>query len=349
LTIANNIAGKKDLISVIVPLYNGSISICRCIDSILGQTYQPVEVIVINDGSTDNSLEMLERYKGKIHVLQQENKGPAAARNYGIAQSRGEFLTFLDGDDYWLDTFLEECIAVLKRLPEAVAVSCATKAVHWTGKEVTVPALVEKNDCSVFMGGGFIDNFFDFWAREDHIRTGSVVISTKHIPMPLYQLEELRISEDLEYWGLLATYGKWAFLPTVLFITDGTVNAAATGWLQKNKVRRQKCPTIETWQQRILGRVSVTDMPGFKVMRGKIAGNFAHAKVLAGDYQAAKEIVDNYGCDFKDSQISRLLQRGVQSGHLGWSLCCRLLCVREWIKALSIFFRHVVQKRIFKQ
>ncbi len=93
---------KHPLVSVVIPLYNQKGYVAEAIDSILNQTYAPIEIIVVNDGSTDNPLPILEKYRGKILLINQENRGLAAARNAGIGHARGEYLQFLDADD-WLD------------------------------------------------------------------------------------------------------------------------------------------------------------------------------------------------------------------------------------------------------
>jgi glycosyltransferase involved in cell wall biosynthesis len=87
-------------VSVIIPTYNYASYIVKAIDSILKQTYKDFEIIVVDDGSTDNTRELVEtRYKDKIRYFYQENKGAPAARNMGILESRGEFCIFLDADD----------------------------------------------------------------------------------------------------------------------------------------------------------------------------------------------------------------------------------------------------------
>ena len=88
-------------LSVIIPVYNAQEYIKRCLDSIFNQTFKDFEVICINDGSTDNSLKILQEYNG-IKILTQDNQGPASARNYGIKEAQGEYITFIDADD-WID------------------------------------------------------------------------------------------------------------------------------------------------------------------------------------------------------------------------------------------------------
>lgn len=95
-------------ISIIIPVYNCEKYIKKCIDSIIEQTYRGFELIIINDGSTDNTTHLLEEYKkyNYIRIINQDNKGVSHARNNGIANAQGEYLCFIDGDDYIDKDFL---------------------------------------------------------------------------------------------------------------------------------------------------------------------------------------------------------------------------------------------------
>ena len=90
---------KPNTISVIIPVFNGARYIAAALDSVFNQNYNNIEVIVVNDGSTDNSENIIKSYD--IRYLKQENLGVAVARNNGIKLSKGEFLAFLDQDDVW--------------------------------------------------------------------------------------------------------------------------------------------------------------------------------------------------------------------------------------------------------
>ncbi|MBR2833490.1 MAG: glycosyltransferase family 2 protein [Bacilli bacterium] len=100
-------------ISIIVPVYNGAKYIRKCLDSILKQTYENFEIICINDGSKDNSLDILKEYEKKddrIKIFSQKNKGIAKTRNRGMELAKGDYLMFIDNDDYMRDTYLKEYI-----------------------------------------------------------------------------------------------------------------------------------------------------------------------------------------------------------------------------------------------
>lgn len=128
----------SSLISVIVPVYNGSPYLRECIDSALNQTYPLVEVIAVNDGSKDSSMEILKSYRDRIQIIDQRNSGPAIARNNGVKVARGEFVAFLDQDDIWDNSKLEHQAALLRYHASALATYCDHRGIDEYGK-VTSP------------------------------------------------------------------------------------------------------------------------------------------------------------------------------------------------------------------
>ncbi len=106
------------LISCIVPVYNGEHYLSEALDSIIAQTYRPLEIIVVDDGSTDETPHIVGRYGQQITYLRQNNQGPAAARNRGIGNAHGEFIAFLDADDLWHREKLARQMARFKARPE---------------------------------------------------------------------------------------------------------------------------------------------------------------------------------------------------------------------------------------
>jgi len=111
----------KKLVSVVIPTFNRAIFLDRSIKSVLQQTYQNFELIIINDGSTDETEEKVKEYqkldKRIIYIKNKKNQGPSAARNIGIKSARGEFIAFLDDDDEWLPTKIEKQVHILESLP----------------------------------------------------------------------------------------------------------------------------------------------------------------------------------------------------------------------------------------
>ncbi len=111
-------------VSVVVPLYNKRRFIERALQSILGQSVSDFELIVVDDGSTDGSHELVEAVNDpRVRLFRQPNAGPGAARNRGIQEARGEFLAFLDADDEWEPDYLQESLRVLETDPNVATVS----------------------------------------------------------------------------------------------------------------------------------------------------------------------------------------------------------------------------------
>jgi glycosyltransferase involved in cell wall biosynthesis len=107
--------------SVVIPAFNAARTIDSSIRSVLGQTRQDLEVIVVDDGSTDGTVENVRRFENdqRIRVLRQSNRGPAAARNAGIAAARGQYVSMLDADDLWLPEYLDVMATTLEANPDA--------------------------------------------------------------------------------------------------------------------------------------------------------------------------------------------------------------------------------------
>jgi glycosyltransferase involved in cell wall biosynthesis len=105
---------EAGLVSVVIPAYNAADYVAQAVDSVLAQDYPQVEVIVVNDGSKDDTLEVLRGYGDRIRIVDQANAGPPRARNAGLAAVRGEFIAFLDADDIWLPTKLSAQVGHLR-------------------------------------------------------------------------------------------------------------------------------------------------------------------------------------------------------------------------------------------
>jgi len=94
-------AANRPLVSVVIPTFNRAWAVERAVDSVLEQDYRPFELIIVDDGSTDQTSDILARYGDQLTVVCQENRGVSAARNSGIVRAKGDLIAFLDSDDYW--------------------------------------------------------------------------------------------------------------------------------------------------------------------------------------------------------------------------------------------------------
>ena len=117
----------KPQVSVVIPTYNRGWIIKEAIDSVLAQDYTEFELIVVDDGSTDHTSDVLDSYKNVIKILSQKNKGVSAARNRGISEATGQLIAFLDSDDLWLPQKLSAQIDFFNQTPDALI--CQTEEV----------------------------------------------------------------------------------------------------------------------------------------------------------------------------------------------------------------------------
>jgi glycosyltransferase involved in cell wall biosynthesis len=112
-------------VSVVIPAYNAAKFISQAIESVLQQTLQPLEIIVVDDGSTDDTAKIAKSFA--VRLVRQENLGASAARNRGIREARGEFIAFLDADDLWTKDKLKTQIKYMQTHPEVLFTVCRTK------------------------------------------------------------------------------------------------------------------------------------------------------------------------------------------------------------------------------
>ncbi len=136
---------KKDLVSIITPLYNGEKYVGKTIESVMAQSYPDWEMIVVNDGSKDNSEAIVLEYASKdprIKYVKQENGGSASARNNGIRRAEGQYIALLDADDLWEPDFLKKQIAFMREKGGCL-VHGSYKRIDEEGKEILKPFIAK--------------------------------------------------------------------------------------------------------------------------------------------------------------------------------------------------------------
>tara|TARA_B100000787_G_C16199015_1_gene303315 strand:- start:6109 stop:7089 length:981 start_codon:yes stop_codon:yes gene_type:complete len=320
-------------ISVIIPNYNGVLLIERCLDSVFNQEGNfNLEVIVIDDGSTDNSLEVLEDYPQPLIILKQANQGPAAARNKGIKKATGKYLAFLDADDYWEPTFLKETVLFLDTNHEAVAVSAGQTHKIIGKPDCVMPQLLQKKH-NIQKQGIVLDNFYQFWAIHNHVCTGSVLMITDIVKQTGGQRPELRITEDLEFWSYLATFGNWGFIPKILFVSDGGAVTKEQGWLNKNKKRWASAPNVEQWESRILKRLPKDLIRAFSMAKGKIAKNLAYAMLMSNRAELARQTTLENKEFYPKDKVAFLMVKS-SFNKLFWYILTKVIYLREKFKCI---------------
>lgn len=312
-------------LSIIIPVYNAAPLLNRCLDSIFNQTTQyTYEVILVDDGSTDNSIEIIKsRNEKNITLYQQKNSGPSVARNKGIELAKGKFIAFLDADDYWLDGFIEKTLSFIESNCDLVAVSVAQRHTVYgkAPKETTFQNNITESTY-------ILNSFFDFWVSNQHVCTGSLVIQSSVAKETKGMREDLRITEDLEYWFLISTYGKWGIIPEILFVSDGGDVTRKEGWLKKMQIRWNNAPSVEEWQKRLVGRIDI-ESKSYKKAIGIIARNLCYCQLLSGRKKLSRNEALKYGRYFLKDKIGRLMNIAKYSSFT-WNLLVKFLQYREY-------------------
>lgn len=325
---------KKTKISIVMPVYNGSLLIERCLNSVFNQIGNfNLEVIVIDDGSTDNSIALLTSYPKPIIILRQENQGPATARNKGIEKSTGKYLAFLDADDYWESTFLKETVTFLEKKPEAIAVSVGQIHKIINKPDCIMPHLLNEKH-NIQKEGVILDNFYGFWVNHKHVCTGSVLMRTAIVKQTGGQRPELRITEDLEFWAYTATFGKWGFIPNILFVSDGNLVTKEQGWFSKNKKRWASAPTVEEWESRIIKRLLQNQLKEFNSAKGLVAKNLAYSMLLSNRSNLSRKSILKYKHLYPKDKLSRMMSFFSEFPVL-WKIFTKVLFLREKYKCIS--------------
>lgn len=137
---------ENKLVSIITPIYNGAKYVSETIESVLKQTYPHWEMIIVDDGSKDNSAEIIREYVTKddrIQLVQQPNGGSASARNNGIRRANGRYIALLDADDLWEPTFLESQLALMKE-KDAIVVHASYRRINEESREILSPYMVKE-------------------------------------------------------------------------------------------------------------------------------------------------------------------------------------------------------------
>jgi glycosyltransferase involved in cell wall biosynthesis len=199
-------------ISVVIPLYNKGPYIQRALDSVLNQTIQNIEIVVVDDGSTDNGAFLVQKCKDeRVKFVEQENAGVSAARNRGVTHSRGNFIAFLDADDEWMPVHLETLLRLRERYPEAGMYSTAYQIADTTG----IIGTPKYQAIPPFPWEGILPNFFLSAAGELPVNA-SVVGIPKAVFLELGGFQQGRWwGEDIDLFGRIALEYPVAFSWTV--------------------------------------------------------------------------------------------------------------------------------------
>ncbi len=279
----------EPLVSVVIAAYNAGEFLPETLDSVFAQTYRNFEVIVVDDGSTDDTILRLGTYLSRIRLIRQEHAGLAAARNAGIRAAGGDFIALLDADDLWLPEKLEAQVAVAGRHPESGMIVC--DGVEFDGSGIINRLL-----------GGFIAEAFD--RTGDNEITGHffrTFVYRSQIACPAQTLFPRRVVEetgafgnyscqDFDYYLRVArkfpvtfhrqALARWRYRPNSM---SGSRERRATFWcLQTLPILKAHAEICEPGDRLFLRRQILRNKAEAAVHYGRARGRWRGMRLLAG-------------------------------------------------------------------
>jgi glycosyltransferase involved in cell wall biosynthesis len=266
-------------VSVIIPTFNRANVISETIDSVLAQTYNDIEIIIVDDGSTDDTAKKLSVYGNRIRIVYQENAGTSAARNRGIEVSKAKIIAFQDSDDLWKPTKLERQVSLLSRLDSSVP-CCLCNAImqnlYGDGRELLS-----------FDISGISSHYQEgLWLNVTEVLASRSVLFNQTVAVRRQALEkvggfdaDLRTAEDYDLSLRLSLEGPWGFITEPLTIW----RAGATNSLSKMAVQDQirlKENEIKIFE-RMLARVKGTGQERLEHLLNRRLSEFRRRLALA--------------------------------------------------------------------
>ncbi|HVP86291.1 MAG TPA: glycosyltransferase, partial [Rhizomicrobium sp.] len=257
-------------VSVVIPAYNSSATLARALDSVLAQTVQPREIVVVDDCSKDDTIKLAQSYadNGVRVVALNKQSGAAGARNAGIYAAKGEFIAFLDSDDEWLPTKLEKQMAAMETDKNLSLVSCASNLILPNG-----------TDCGDVYGGRRPTVGPLAWKAllvSNYIATPTVVARRDHLVSLGGFDRNLKIGEDQDMWIRLALVGNVGFIFESLVRVHERENSLSNWNFDEQLLYTM--PMIEKHIRQLSDRLTPVDIRRIKGERIGRLGRVAHGR-----------------------------------------------------------------------
>jgi glycosyltransferase involved in cell wall biosynthesis len=296
-----------ETVSAVIPAFNAQDHLAPCLASIQGQTGAfELEVIVVDDGSSDDTADIALRHPG-IKLIRQNNRGPGAARNAGIAASHGRYIAFLDADDLWPEGKLAAQLKVLRRQPGAALVFGDCRQFDERAAWPQTLLQADEFGASAWGGSDVVPDAYTRLLEDNFITTGSVVMRRDVLTEVGGFAEDLRLVEDLELWLRVALRHPIAWCPQVGLLrrrhannTSRDAEAMSLAFLEV--LRRQHAPD------------GGTDVPVKQQLRRLAAKEHLHIATLAIQRR-------NPGLAVKHAWLGLVTRPSARAlGHLGRAL-----------------------------
>lgn len=208
---------SNPVVSVVIPAYNDARYIGQALRSVLAQSYRPLDIVVVDDGSTDETAGIASSFGSRVQVFRQANAGAAVARNRGLEEARGDYIAFLDADDFWHPRKIELQLRHLQGCSECVAVYCrkievreGTGASSWS----SLPA--DRGSDALARSPGESGWLYLELLRDSVVHTSTIMASRTTIDKVGRFDISLRKGQDLEFWLRLSRLGPIHMLDAVL-------------------------------------------------------------------------------------------------------------------------------------
>lgn len=247
------------MISVVIPLYNKEKYVLETLGSVLGQTYQDFEVVVVDDGSTDKSLELVKSINdNRIKIIQHsKNKGLSATRNTGVSVASREVISLIDADDTWEPSYLEEVVKLYRNFPEASLFGASYKEVYSNNKKRELTVLIDK---SLKNKRFYIDDFFMINLGMPIVCQSSLSFKTNIFQTIKPFDESIEFAEDVDFYirSNLKFKMAYSYKPLV------SVKLGIQGQMTSQYLGMKKLPDLNNYEKENSNHISLLKYLNFK-------------------------------------------------------------------------------------
>lgn len=270
--------GHTPLVSVVIPVYNGEAFVAQAIESVLAQTWPNVELIVINDGSTDRSAEVIARYGDRLVLVEQANQGVAAARNAGMSRARGQFIALLDQDDWWRPEKLARQVPLMLSNPRVGLVHTAVDHYDQTRQQWAEPLNPQARP-ELLVGRCFRQLLL-----ENQIYNSTVLLRAEALRQ--VGLCDLSIQgntvQDYDLWLRIAQDWELAYVPEPLVVFR--IHRHQGTW-DRSFMLSEEARLLE----RVLAQQQLTEEPELRRRMARLYDQLGTVQLEAGDRSSARE------------------------------------------------------------
>jgi glycosyltransferase involved in cell wall biosynthesis len=233
---------RSPLVSVVIPTYNRAFFVTKAIDSVLNQTFVDYEVIVVDDGSSDNTSKTLKQYQDKIKYIYQNNSGVSAARNTGIAVACGKWVAFLDSDDEWREDYLAQQIKHAVAFPEIIMQTANCLFIGLDGKQESYFEINGSLGAFNRTDYLFVEQPFCFVVKHGPWQVGSTIIRRKAIIEAGLFDTKFKFSEDFDLMARVALQGAFGLINENLvnIYRRNELNDCLTNQIRNNRLKARK-------------------------------------------------------------------------------------------------------------